>query len=85
MTGIENIRHARATGLVKFTKETRKKQSITKIGGKNPMAKKIICIETGQIFDSVSEANIYLGVCRTAVANAIKRNGKCQGYSFKFI
>jgi hypothetical protein len=30
-------------------------------GGKNPHAKKVICIETGQVFDTVKEAQEWLG------------------------
>lgn len=42
-----------------WTKEKRKKQSITHSGSKNGRAKKVSCLETGKIFDTINDAAIY--------------------------
>ena len=85
VTGKENKQHAVKIGLRKYTVQICKKMSFSKLGGKNPMAKKIICIETNQTFNSTTEAGRYLKVCRTAVSNSILRNYKCKGFTFRYI
>ena len=52
----------------KVTENTREKISKANKGrfngGKNPASRKIRCIETGQIFDCIRDANVFLGVNR---------------------
>lgn len=45
----------------KTSEETKKKLSEVTKGSKNPRAKKVRCIETGQVFDYIREANEFLG------------------------
>lgn len=80
----ENIEHAIRTGLRKQTEQTRIKQSLSKIGKLNPNHRRVICVETGMIFETVKEASNYLGFWKTAVSNALKSGGKSGGYHFKY-
>lgn len=47
--------------------------------------KKVICIETGKIFNSTVEASLYLGLNRNAVACAIHNNYRAGGYYWKYL
>lgn len=80
----ENIQHARKTGLVKITEETRKKISSSKKGKLNPHHRCVICVETGMIFDTIKQASDYLGFHKTAVSNAILKKRTSGGYHFKY-
>lgn len=42
-----------------WTEEKRKKQSITHSGSKNGRAKKVTCLETGKIFNTINDAAVY--------------------------
>jgi group I intron endonuclease len=56
------------------------------VGGKNPMARAVICIETGVTFDSVKEAADSIGVCRIAVNNCVR--GLCRtsgGFHWEYV
>ena len=44
-----------------FTEEHKHNLSESKKGGKHPQAKKVICVETGQVFDTIKEAKEWLG------------------------
>lgn len=47
--------------------------------------KKVMCIETGEIFESISSAAEYLGVRQSHISNCIKYGWKVKHqYSFKF-
>lgn len=80
----ENNQHARRTGLIKITEETKKKISASKRGKLNPHHKRVICLETGIIFDTIKQASDSLGFHKTAVSNAILNNRKSGGYHFKY-
>lgn len=65
------------------TKKLLSDKAKQRVGGLNPKAKKIICINTGQIFDSITEAkNIYPG---GNISNALKTGGKSKGLCFSYI
>lgn len=46
--------------------------------------KEIICIDTGEVFYSIAECARHFGVNSTAVHAAVKRFGKCKGYTFRY-
>lgn len=65
----------------KHTIETRKKMSENNI-----LKKKVICVETGKIFDSLTKAEDYIGISRTAISRCC--SGKqitCGGYHWCFL
>ena len=75
----------------KHTEQTRKKMSeyakkrnLTR--GGNPRARKVQCINTGEIFDSVIEAAEKYGLSRTGVNNCCTgyRNS-CYGYKWRYL
>lgn len=65
--------------------ETKAKISKKVKGGKNPRAKQVICIETGEIFGCMRDASKSLGLCKGAVQIAIKRNTKSGGYHWAYL
>lgn len=49
-------------------------------------AKKIRCVDSGYVFNSVSDAAKYIKVCKQTLFNAMyKNNGVCKGFIFEFI
>lgn len=48
-------------------------------------SRKVICMETGIIFNSVKGAADHLGFSSQAVISSIKRKGKCGGLTWKYI
>ena len=43
---------------------------------------KIECLETGQVFDSMTKAGEWLGASREAIRAAIKEERPCKGFTF---
>lgn len=80
----ENLLHAIKTGLRKSTIQSRYKQSVSKMGKLNPNHRKVICVETGIVFDTVKKASKSLGFGKTAVSNALKSGGTSGGFHFKY-
>ena len=72
-THSENIKHAWNLGLLENT-DVRvakiKKANIGRYGSLNPKSKKIRCIQTGEIFDSLEMAGRAYGICSQGI-------GKC--------
>ena len=66
----------------KYSEESRQKISEKLKGENNPMAKKVICITTGKIFNTIKEAKKYYkcnnisACCRKKIQSAGKLNGK---------
>lgn len=61
----------------------RQRISEAQLGGKNHMAKKIICIETGQVFDTVAQAGEWCGGCN--IVKCCKGKHKtCGGYHWMY-
>ena len=48
-------------------------------GGNNPMARSVICIETGEIFTSVKEAADSIGTTRVNVSRCVNGKNKTAG------
>jgi len=54
-------------------------------GASNPRARAVICIETGQVFDTVKEAAAFIGRDSTAIlANISGRTSHSGGYTWKY-
>ena len=80
---VENLEWC--TKLYNMNYGTRKKrQSETVTGGGNPMAKKVLCVTTGKVFDCTRDAREYAGLngsdnisacCRGEYYTAGRRNG----------
>ena len=53
-------------------------------GGRSP--KKILCVETGEVFDSIAEAARQKGIrCKTAISRVAKgKQSICCGYHWKY-
>ena len=54
-------------------------------GKLNPSSIPIMCVENGMVFDTIKDAEIWLGVSRGAVAKSIRQNRKCKKHTFKKI
>ncbi len=46
--------------------------------------KKVLCVDTGVIYSSATEASKKLNLNRSAIAHQIARGGKCKGLTFKY-
>lgn len=60
-----------------FSDEVRQKMSDKHAdfkGGKHPRAKAVICVETGKVYDTITEASIDVGVSRSCIRDVC--NGK---------
>ena len=56
------------------------------VGGKNPMARSVLCIETGEIFSSVKEAADSIGTTRNNVSRCVTgRNKTAGGFHWKYL
>lgn len=47
-------------------------------------SKRVVCEETGAVYDSISAAARAVGRCVESVSASIRRNGRCGGKTFKF-
>ncbi len=55
-------------------------------GGRHYLARRVVCVDTGQVFDTVLAAAKFAGVTKSSQINrAIERNGKCGGYTWRFV
>lgn len=55
------------------------------LGGENPMARKVICVETGEVFDSIKQAADSVGVCRVAVSRCVRgQSHTAGGYKWEY-
>ena len=50
-----------------------------RLGSKNPSAKKVICLDTLQVFDTLKEAGEWCGVGRTTIGNYLNGYSKYAG------
>lgn len=46
---------------------------------------KVMCVETGQVFESLIKASEYIGIHRACICRAIKTGGMSAGYHWKRI
>ena len=65
--------------------ESRLKMSIAKKGKPGPRSKKVICVETGMVFNSITEAAHNLNISRQSVRDVCHGKHKTAGgYHWKF-
>lgn len=50
-----------------------------------PTSQKVIAVETGQIFESMTEASLYLGCDIATIRNRVKANKPFNGITLKVI
>ena len=72
---VMNINHAWKTGLYEGL---RKRIVETKI-------KKVVCVETGEIYNSAMEAGLAIGMRKTSISTAIYKGHKCKGKTYKYL
>lgn len=67
------------------SEETRMKQRLAKLGKKPAICKKVICLETGEIFESVVDAHRQTGLGEETIRRSCKKlNQTTFGLSFKY-
>lgn len=74
-------------GVLRTEEEKRKQSESMKgkyVGSKNPKAKKVLCVETGQIFGCVKEAKAWLGK-GNVLACAKGRTKTAGGYHWQYV
>lgn len=68
--------------------ETRKRMSLNHAnvtGSNNPVARPVICIETGIRYDTLTSAANNMNVTRNAIAVCCRQNHRtCKGYHWKY-
>lgn len=70
------------------SEETRAKISATMTGAPQPWKhKKVMCVETGQIWESVNAASLATGIKRPTLSVQLKSGGKnrATGFTFRFV
>lgn len=81
----ENIQHSYNSDKQRAD-ERRCKLSEAKKGSKHPRAKKVMCVETGQVFDTIKEASELLGISYTNISDCCRDKQKtCGGYHWRYI
>lgn len=73
------------------SEEHRRKNSEAKKGSKNPNASKVLCVETGMVFNCIKDASIWLGI--NCTKNGATNIGACcrgkqktaYGYHWKYV
>lgn len=83
VTKSENERHKRQS--YKNSPETNKKISDSHKGAKSYRAKKVICIETGQTYETAKEASFSIGRSQNAVSQVCNNGKAIKGLHFKYI
>lgn len=71
------------------SEETKQKISETlkgkMVGSKNPTSRPILCITTGEKYESCRQACLVLGISPSNLCRALKNNKKIKGYEFKYL
>ena len=75
----ENIEKLRAIAKLPKSEQHKKNLSESK---KKSVGVKIICVQTGEHFDCITDASRKLNVTYSAVKQSIIKNGKCKGFNF---
>ena len=65
----------------KHTEETRRKMSEN-----STIKKRVICVETGKVFNSLKEAENYIGISKSAISRCcLGKQKTCGGYHWEFV
>lgn len=62
-----------------------KRTNETKLAISKAKSHQVLCIETGEIFESANKASLSLGRSRTAVGMAIAARAPCAGLHFRYL
>lgn len=81
LNNLEWVTHAQNMNSPEIYEEIKKKTS----GILNSRSKPIQCIETKEVYGSVREAGRKLNIDSSGISRAIKRNGVCNNYHWKYI
>jgi hypothetical protein len=59
------------------------------IGAKNrdnsAHCKKVICLETGIIYESAKSRSLELGMSKMTITSSIRNNHRCKGFTYKYL
>ena len=77
---VENLRWVTATEN-RLNPVTRQRRS----GKNNPMSRKVKCVETGEVFESLRQASAWLGFSKGALARSLCKKQKCGGYEWEYV
>ena len=75
----QNLRKIAYWRTHKISEETKRKMSIAKKGRPAPNRKAVLCIETNQVYQSVSEAAVQHNLCRSSISNCLTGRAKTAG------
>ena len=67
------------------SEETRKKHSVNTRGERNPKAKKIRCINTGEVFNCIKYAAQKFEVNSSSISGALAKLHKVKGMEFEYV
>lgn len=83
-TRSENENHKKKLGY-KVSDETKERIRQANKGGRCWRAKKVICIETGEIFDTAKQASFSIGMSMNTVSQACNSGRAVRGYHYQYI
>lgn len=66
-----------------ITEEHKRNLSLTLMGNKNG-CKKVVCVETNEIFESLKAAGKSVGTSNSKICTAIKTGGRSGGFHWKY-
>ena len=70
----------------RMSDEMRAKMSLAKKGKPAKNKKKVLCVETNQEFESVTEAAKHFGICNTAISNCLSGlSKKAAGHTWRCV
>lgn len=58
---------------------------IRRSGKNSPVSRKVRCIQTGDVFDSLYQASEWLGLSKGALARSLCKKQKCGGYDWEYL
>lgn len=69
----------------KARKATKGRELLKMTGSNNPRAKKVRCVETGEVFDTIKDAQEWLGI-KTGICECCKgKLEKAGGYHWRYV
>lgn len=80
----ENEQHKKKLGY-KVSEETKEKIRKALSGKNSYRSKPVMCIETGEKWDTAKQASEAMGLSKNAIAIACKTGSRTKGYHWKFI
>ena len=81
----KEVAEEQAGGKIKKIKKRYKAYNVYAQNPNDSKIKRILCIETGEIFNGLSNASTKYGVCVSALSRAAHKDVKCAGFHWKYI